>query len=486
MTGTRISNTVTHTVTLGLDGVLSPLTVTDNGMIAPITAGDIGVIGRYVGDRLINHGAIAGADGVRLGAGPGAGIEFVLPAAGIDRAGTGNIMNTGTVEGGSGAYYTYQMGGAGVDLANGNLSNSGSISGGAGGYGQSFPSANGGAGVSLRNGNLINTGFILGGAGGRSAYTLAGTGGTGVVLAGGGSLSNSGTIQAGAGGFIFKYADPGTGGIGVDLRAGNLDNSGLILGGTGGYNDGAEGYGGSVRAAGVSVRAGAVLTNQGTIVGGTGGTGVHMSGGTLHNSGSITGGVPGYWGEGGTGVFIESSAAVANTGSITAGYNRFGVFLAGGTLTTSGVVSGSDGYRGGSVRFGSQGGTLVIDKGAVFNGAILGFHAAALIDSTTPITSLTFLAGTLTLKDGQAVVEQLTFGGTHVAAGFHLAADGHGGTDITYGSGPPAADFVPLLPWDVDHAGPEHLANTPGKIAAHAGSVAPAEMLWLMHGHLPL
>jgi collagen type I alpha len=138
---------------------------------------------------------------------------------------------------------------------------------------------------------------------------------------------------------------------------------------------------------------GNVLENYGTIRGaasstGYGGTGVSFLYGTVMNAGSISGGASSS-GVGASGVFAEDTQ-VYNSGNITGGAGGVGgnggagVLLTGGTiLTTSGTISGgaagAGGSMGDSVLFGGGGGNLpktdelIVDPGAVFNGAIGGF-----------------------------------------------------------------------------------------------------------------
>lgn len=313
-----------------------------------------GAAGLYLksGGVLTNTGTIAGGfggnDGMRSG--PAAGGVGVKAEDSI-------LTNGGTIEGGVGgnsgfASPTGGAGGAAIDLIDSTLSNTGHIVGGAGGLppGVENGGAVGGDGVILEiAGSISNTGTISGGAGvGRYGYDQYGRapgvfGGTGVLLGSTGTLENRGAIYGGAA-VTTDVASIDPGGTGVDVTSfGTVTNAGLIAGGAG-----QAGYEGGSGGVGVDLAGGGLLQNKGTIrggeggpasgmpnfaYGGTGGTGVFVNGGTLENAGVISGGAPG-----------------------------------GG--------AGSPGLQGEAVQFGSITATLVIDPGAVFNGAVAGVLAA--------------------------------------------------------------------------------------------------------------
>jgi hypothetical protein len=217
--------------------------------------------------------------------------------------------------------------------------------------------------------------------------------GTGVVIQAGGTLTNSGTIIGGGGSSTYQLTDyhnnyeltqyAFNGGTGVDID-GFGKNFGDIIGGAGAY-------------------ARVIATN--------GGVGIDLSGGTFSNSGTITGGAGGsaalsvfdnaYGGQGATGINLSGGATLINTGIIaggaggaavkTSGNGGAGVAVDGGTLIAFGTISGGAGVIGGSagtnlakaasangdaVRFGGAG-RLVVERGAVFNGDVVGDSGAS-------------------------------------------------------------------------------------------------------------
>ncbi len=82
--------------------------------------------------------------------------------------------------------------------------------------------------------------------------------------------------------------------------------------------------------------------------------------GTVNNAGAILAGS--YT----TALSLTSGGSIANSGDIS---GRTGVYLKNGTVTNGGTITGTGGT---AVQFGTLSGALVIDAGAVFNGAVQG------------------------------------------------------------------------------------------------------------------
>jgi hypothetical protein len=353
MRGSTISGTVTQTVVPGKEGNYpGRLSITDTGVIAPTAYGTDGI---YAPADLqhavvINHGSVSGAYG-------GHGSAALAGGAGIDFAGGGKLTNTGTISGGQGGYYSGLRGrnglsgGNGVDLTlGGHIDNSGRMTGGDGGVAAQGLPGYGGTGVNDLDGTITNTaaGILAGGYGS----------GIGVVLGPSGSLNNHGLVLGGAGNMVEGGLVPGTGGYAALLTGGTLTNLGQIEGGAGGIGNSAGGVG-------VDIRSG-TLTNSGTVTGGSGGP--------------ISTGSAGY-GHGGAG--IDSYGTVLNTGVViggtgnaaqgTGGPGGYGVILRGGTFTNDGEVTGGAGGTTSSA-YGGAGGSGVSLRGGTFlnNGIIMG------------------------------------------------------------------------------------------------------------------
>jgi hypothetical protein len=216
MIGSTITTTISHSITLGLDGYTSPLFVAGGGEIDG-SRGSVAAL--YV--PLLGAPAEVDNAGVILGAAGRIGITGQNGAAGVYFADSGTITNTGEIAGG--------QGGRGAPKPDGDIK-----------------SGNGGIGVQITAAGAVfdNKGNIYGGAGGPVGYPTdpsrsIGAGGYGVEIGAGATLRNSGNITGGAGGLADQKDenfDPGSyGGEAVHDRQGLLVNSGTILGGDGGY-----------------------------------------------------------------------------------------------------------------------------------------------------------------------------------------------------------------------------------------------------------
>ena len=132
-------------------------------------------------------------------------------------------------------------------------------------------------------------------------------------------------------------------------------------------------------------------------------------------------------------------------GSLTLGGATSGagkITLEGGAVltTTAGVTGVGVAFNGGA--------TAVLDSVASFSSTISGFGHGDTIDlANLRVSSVKYLNGTLTLKDGSATVGSLAFSADLTQGNFSVGADGHGGSDITYmtaSASPPLADDFSL------------------------------------------
>jgi hypothetical protein len=226
-------------------------------------------------------------------------------------------------------------------------------------------------GVEINNGagTVENFGTIAGG----------GKGGIGVDLTGGGAVSNNSAHARITGAYY---------GIAVSGAAGSIENFGTIIGKADAgivlhnagsvLNDGFISSGGR----GIYIKGNGTVQNYGTLLASNGDALTIRGGANVLNgaSAAITGGVNG------DGIFISTSAnntvgIVTNYGTIT-GVHR-GVYIGGpATLTNGGTITGGDD----AVFFQGNGTTnrLIIDPGAVFNGAVV---ASTLSSNTIELAS---------------------------------------------------------------------------------------------------
>lgn len=338
-----INTSVTGPVVIGSGD--SPLNITSTGSVTSTGSGEDGIDQVLSGAVTVdNAGEIASSDGT--------GVSLRV----------GFIANTGSISGIDGVFF------AGGDPADVKNAAGGTISGfGADGFGVHVAGffglvvndgriAGGASGVALdRSGRVSNTGSILGSK-------------DGVFIQGvnvGDPVTNSGTISATA-----------TDGVGVDVDRGNITNNadGSISGGAFGVlierGSGTVANAGSIAGDyGVALEAGGSVSNPAgaSISGQTAGAFFIGGAGTLTNSGTISATATS-----GAGVDLEGGGSVTNNagGSISGG--AYGVFIEGGivnTITNAGTVSGGT-Y---AVFFsGDTTNRLVVDPGAVFDGAVNG------------------------------------------------------------------------------------------------------------------
>jgi len=131
-----------------------------------------------------------------------------------------------------------------------------------------------------------------------------------------------------------------------------------------------------------------------------------------------------------TGKMLAINGTIAGSGAINIGV--------GSTLRIAGAAGAAE-----SIAFGANTGKLTLVNPKRFRSGITHFVAGDKIDiananfAFSKNETLTFVEnakkteGTLTLKNGVNTVALHLFG-QHVAQGFHIASDGHGGTMITY------------------------------------------------------
>ena len=425
--------------------------------------GGIGVFFGGTG-QVVNSGTILGGNG---GPSSNEGYGGTQGGVGIVFSAGASLANSGTISGGSGGgNYNGGAGGNGIDLSgSGHLSNTGTISGGGAPSTQYHPYA-AGNGVDLSGGaSLLNDGVVLGGAGGSASssrpdhYERGGYGGVGVDVAAASRLTNDGVITAGAGG--SSLTNGGRGGDGVSVTIGGVvTNFGTITGGAGG--DGPTGRFGA----------------------GYGGEGAYLNGGTLVNAGLIVGGEVGAGGHGkyaagfavrfgpaASTLVVDPGAAFAGgiaayrfaddtlnlAGTAPGSLSGFGTRITdfttitedahahwtlGGSITGTGSIQIGTGatlaLRGAvsvpTIAFlGGGGETLKLGTPGQVTSTLQGFAAGDVVDAeTVHATSLRYAGGTLTLYDGQSVVDTLTLLGKYAQSDFSLKADGHGGTNVVF------------------------------------------------------
>ncbi|GAA5266595.1 hypothetical protein ACOSOMT5_P3024 [Acidiphilium sp. MT5] len=369
------------------------------------------------------------------------GISTILAGTTMSQNGSliavGSLMNAGTISA-SGYPITGQNNAIGVVIAsNSVIENEGIILGG-GGYG----TVAGGAGVYLNSSATLMSAGMIGGGSGAPGNTAAG--GVAVSALLGGDITNSGTLLGGDGGSNTSAigATGGDGGMGAEISdAANLLNTGLIDGGNGGNGGFAQGSivgDGGKGGIGVDVSGSATLTDNGTIVGGSGGTG--------GNGVKFEASDAGNGGGGGVGVYLNGGVLI-NSGAIIGGDGGLGG-LGSGTGT-----NGLNGSVGAAVEFGSLPGTLIVNAGASFVGAvianstvsdILEFASSATANQVVEIGSqftgfrdLSFatnatwsIGGTYTAFDSGQVITGFAPGDTLVLDGFAANT-----SDVTYING---------------------------------------------------
>lgn len=161
-----------------------------------------------------------------------------------------------------------------------------------------------------------------------------------------------------------------------------------------------------------------------------------VKGGVVVNDGMITGGV-----SGASGSLIENQAG----GQISGGHDGVGVYLNGATFENAGTVAGTKD----AVSFGSAGGTIIVESGAVFTGSIatnssIDVVAFAAPTSGSSISLSTYFGGNLSFDFSSASsltvegnVAQLASGApiSGLTQGDTIKLDGIGATTATFVAG---------------------------------------------------
>lgn len=141
---------------------------------------------------------------------------------------------------------------------------------------------------------------------------------------------------------------------------------------------------------------------------------------------------------------VDNGAIIAEGGTLRLAGNVLGTGTA--TIDTGATLAANGGLSVASVAFADGSETLALADPAAVTSVLSGFGAGDVIDlQHIAATSLQFLGGVLTIKDGTATVADLTFRGAYTTADFALKADGSGGTDIIFAAGASAATWA--LDW---------------------------------------
>ncbi len=348
-----IENDGTITASGGLGISLAAGGTVGNGPGALISGGIAGILINGAGGTVANAGTV---DGVGIGS-TVVNSTLVISGDGIAFAAGGSVTNAagGSISAG-GAIHVGDASGSGVFITGGpgSVTNHGNISATA--YGVALDGG----------GSVTNTASIQGGEDGVKINGLVGTvtnsGSIVATVDDGVGLFNGGDVKNLAGGSIKSgpgfAPDFSAAGVFIDGASGTVENSGSI---EGTKNGALLTFGGSVtNSSGASISGG---VTAGVFFGARAGG----EAGTLDNAGSISGG--------GTGADLEAGGLVTNAAGGLISGTGFGVFVGGaaGTVVNAGTLAGGA-Y---ALKFAGGGtNTLVVEPGAVFAGAVGGSTAA--------------------------------------------------------------------------------------------------------------
>jgi hypothetical protein len=412
---------------------------------AVIAGGNDGILIEAGGGHIENYGSISGraANGIKIESGNGtitnAGVGSRISGAvyGVVINDKGSVSNAGTITGqsGSGIY----IGGTGTVTNTSGLISGGSYGVFAGGrnsavsnFGTIDATTNSGVGIVLSQGGTVqngsadipggtihggldgvlvrnngaqiaNYGTITGGDGvgvrlesstasketvingsGASANFLIGGNTYGVSMASDGVVRNDGTISGitGAGIYIAGDGTVGNGDASATGRVVTGGHYGIYIGQTGNVSNFGSIAGNNNSGIGVELRAGGMLANgsaaanTAAITGGNDGVLVNSGNAALTNFGTITG-TRLY------GIFIKdngnASAITNKKDALITGVTGIS-FGGSGTLTNAGTMTGTGGT---AVVLTGSADTLVVDPGAMFNGAVNGGSTANTLEFAT-------------------------------------------------------------------------------------------------------
>jgi autotransporter passenger strand-loop-strand repeat protein len=178
-----------------------------------------------------------------------------------------------------------------------------------------------------------------------------------------------------------------------------------------------------------------------------------------------------------------ASGGRVNSGGTETVYGK----ASGGTINGGLIEVASGGTASGTVSF-LSGGTLQLDAGAGFTGAIKGFGKPDLLDridlrgiaftlgaTTESFSQTTSSSGILTVTSGTNIVH-LTLLGVYTTSNFTLATDNHGGTRVTdppVAPGAPQTTFDDIAPARLPSAAPAP-GNPPGYLPGTIAANEPA------------
>ena len=334
--------------------------------------------------------------------------------------GTATVVNLGTVRSvpnGSG------NDGAAIELTG----SGGSVTNGAPTAAAALITGKSGLRIGGGAGTLVNYGTLLG-------STPSYGNGYGVNFSGGGTVTNGAandTIALISGYSSGVYGETSLVNFGTIVSTATLGGRGAVEPGGGIVVNGASsttsaliaGYAGIFKFRGVTQS----VVNYATID--ATGTGTHAFGVYFGYGGSLENRASGLIESGATAVALTGTLAttVTNEGTIAGAVGITDTSdNTSNTIVVGGTIIGSSGT---AIAFGCSPDLLVIQPGAVLQGAIAGFQTVDTIELAGIVADgLSFAGGTLTISSGGSVVQTIGLAGAFVGSDFVLSPDG---TSIT-------------------------------------------------------